>query len=495
MARDTIELARTKCQAREYDAATEMVAKIVGLLSGDRSDNAAKLRLTCVEVEADVLLGKRDLSAALHKYEQCLTARSRIEDRTSEDCMQLLFKLERTIGALAVSEVDAETDYQSRWNSTILLAAEQRLEDGASIEGKSTVEIDKKKLDKLRDGVLDQLKRKKRESKLKRDIAGGIRNLIADVSWTAMPLVALCIIALTGFLIFKSVTAKGVSSKTNFFTPSTWQSDASTQVASNFDAISGDSVEPPKTALGVPKEYSAVQQPVHLVTNFGEKLNVIVNQKPSNVVPVTIDDTGNLLKTWWATLQNKVTWMKLGTYGLLDNEGNFYFDVSTKECQLAEEMNRMSTLRATGYTNPFTQKKEQRKTIAFKGDTINSALQKALKSNFWKKSKAGAVYEVKLAGNRASGVLYCGLDRNGKVMPFALPLPSMRKSMPKFEGVVVSGQQNRFSAYLLIGTLTIVAAFVWFVAIKIRRPRSKYLLGFVSVALIALSIRACMNIW
>lgn len=495
LARTSLGRAREKCQTHDYDAAAELANKVLGLLAPDRSPEAQALRAECFELQADVLIGKRELPDALNRYEQCLTARSRFEDRTSEGCMQLLFKIERTIGALSLLEADSEADYQNRWRSTLLLSAEMRLSENANVD-RSTVEIDKKKLDKLRDGVLDQLERKKKASRLKKDVLSGWVRFCFDLTWTLMPFVLLAIMAATCWLVFTAATTRGDSLRDQFNTltkgkPST--SQVNDHVANGCGALLDNAQLPVVPALSS-RDFAALQQPIHLITNFGTRAD-IKTAKRTYEVPLIVDSLSNMPQVWWASLSRRNEWFRAADYGLLDNRGNFYLDTVSRESRLARELLNLANRGGGGsYYNPFSNKAESPRKLDFKDATLDGAMQKALATSFWKGTTPGTAFELRTTAGNSRRVAEFGVDGKGNLMPVVLVSGSKPTASGNISGVIVSGQ-NRFSIYILIGSSAVIAACCWLLSAKLKRPRTKFLLFLASIAFTAIAIRAILNIW
>lgn len=492
IARSSLELAARKCEARDYEAASELAAKVLGLLTGDLSDEARSLRVQCYEVEGDILLGKRELAEALSRYEQCLTARSKFQDRLSEESMALLFKIEKAIGALTISEVDGETDYKGRWKSTLLLSAEIRLGENTNAD-KSTVEIDKGKLNKLRDGVLNQLERKKKASQFKNDKFGKVLHLIADLTWSAMPVIVLVMTVLMGYVIYRSVVSQGI--RLPAAAGNTWQSKVTARMAVSSDAFAGDTTELPTQRVAARKRFNAVQQPLSLSTDFGDDAVFATNGKKPVTVPLCLDNLNNIHMTWLSTLLHDNEWFKLGRYGILDSHGMFFFDQDSTEYRLGQEIHRLAVVRGRSYINPFTNRRAEAQVAAFKGGSIDTAFDQAVKTKFWKGHQPGDVFELHLNAKNRNATVLCGVDGRGKLMPFSQSVPTSKQAAPRMEGVIISAQQNRFSINILIGGCAIIGVLLWFTATRARRPRAKMLLGVGSLLLFAVSIRAALNVW
>lgn len=498
LARASLRRGREKCQTHDYDAAEELAKKVLGLLAPDRSSEAQLLRAECFELQADVLVGKRELPEALNRYEQCLTARSRFEDRTSEGCMNLLFKIERTIGALSILEADSEADYQNRWRSTLLLSAEMRLSENAGANAdRSTVEIDKKKLDKLRDGVLDQLERKKKASRFKKDVLSGFVRVCFDATWAAMPFVLLVIMAGTCWLVFTTATTRGVSVRDQINTltrgkPTTSQTTES--VANGSGAVLDNNQLPTAATTPGARDFIALHYPIHVMTEFG-KTAVIKTPKKTSEVPVVIDSLPNMPQVWWASLSRRNEWFRAAEYGLLDSRGNFYLDNGSRESRLARELLALANRGGGGsYYNPFSNKIEATHKLNYKDATLDGAMQKALAANFWKGSIPGTAFELRAGSGNAHRVAEFGVDGKGNLMPIALITGNKPPALGNINGVIISGQ-NRFSIYILIGSSAIIAACCWLLSAKLGRPRTKFLLFIFSVAFTAVAIRAILNIW
>lgn len=498
LARASLRRGREKCQTHDYDAAEELAKKVLGLLAPDRSSEAQLLRAECFELQADVLVGKRELPEALNRYEQCLTARSRFEDRTSEGCMNLLFKIERTIGALSILEADSEADYQNRWRSTLLLSAEMRLSENAGANAdRSTVEIDKKKLDKLRDGVLDQLERKKKASRFKKDVLSDFVRVCFDVTWAAMPFILLVIMAGTCWLVFTTATTRGVSVRDQINTltrgkPTTSQMTES--VANNSGAILDNAQLPTSATTHSRRDYTALHNPIHVLTDFDNTAE-IKTPKTVKEVPLLIDSLTNMPQIWWASLSRRNEWFRAAEYGLLDSRGDFYLDNASRESRLARELLTLANHGGGGsYYNPFSNKIEATRQIASTGSNLDSAMQKALSASFWKGSLPGTAFELRAGSGNSHRVAEFGVDGKGNLMPIALVTGNKPPALGNISGVIISGQ-NRFSIYILIGSSAIIAACCWLLSAKLGRPRTKFLLFMFSVAFTAVAIRAILNIW
>lgn len=497
LVRASLQRAREKCQAHDYDAAGQLANRVLALLAPDRSPEAQQLRAQCFELQSDVLVGKRELSEALNRYEQCLTARSRFEDRTSEGSMNLLFKIERTIGALSLLEADSEADYQNRWRSTLLLSTEMRLgENAGGNADRSTVEIDKKKLNKLRKGVLNQLERKKKASRLKNSGLSRLVQLCFDVTWTAIPFVLLAIMAATCWLVFTAATTRGVSLRDQINTlakgkPST--SQVSENVANSSGALLENAQLPTAPTLTT-KDFAALQQPIHLITNFGTVAEIKTPKRTFDV-PLVIDSLGNMPHVWWVSLSRRNEWFRVAEYGLLDSRGNFYLDTASHENRLARELLSLANRGGRGsYYNPFSNKADVPRKLDIKDTTIDGALQKALSTGFWKGTTPGTAFELRLTTRNSHRVVEFGVDRKGNLIPVALVSGSKPSALGNISGAIISGQ-NRFSIYILIGSSAIIAACCWLLSAQLKRPRTKSLLFLVSIAFTAIAIRAILNIW
>ncbi|HEY9759579.1 MAG TPA: hypothetical protein V6C97_30755 [Oculatellaceae cyanobacterium] len=511
-----LDTAKKKVSERSYNAAIEDCKLAMTILRSRPPSMAIQHSMSeCLECMADAYSAQQQHETALTKYEEAFQLRGQVFQRVEKPMMELLFKLERTLGMLLNSSyVEKFNETENRWKAFVLNPApgalESRVVGESVIPGQNVEELQelwkrvsrKQKSDVRVANIMNRLSMPAllipavilvvlaiaiplcmTYIKTANDAAADKQNTVAATKEGGEDDNETATSTTTGNTSTAGSGSQGatasVSTPGNSSSSSTNNASTGTSGSTATSGSATPSTAPSdmaawyaalKTGQVPEKEFATADKYLSLKISDDEQVHLHNGTLPALDCAYVTD--GGSVTDWFKLFEksafHKCYWLTLTKFGLIDGGGTNFFDTSTPEFSTVQQMTRLAIagkdfggMRNIGGNN-----------VSFKslvGKSVNDAIN-GLKPELSKKS-ANSIVCISMQdpkSRRKVTVWQVGLDHNKNLLPAGrggrnivtnADVDYSKQVFPDFDTVIITDaslQQTRFRAVYVLSILAAI---------------------------------------